>query len=158
MTILATMYSEGLMQCSSGCTTGKEWRKMYSCTANTARYAPNKKWIKLSTSRTISDLGVCPWSSSPWTWLEDFPGHPVAMNMPSQWPACWQAMYSVSHWRPNQQRKLWTNTLPMSPSHLGTAEKSCQIMVQSSKMPCLRRWPNNWVWKEDIFTSVQAPG
>ena len=39
---------------------------MYSCTANSARYAPNKKWIKLSTSRTISDLDVCPWSSSPW--------------------------------------------------------------------------------------------
>ena len=46
-----------------------------------------------------------------------------------------------------QQRKLWTNTSPMLPSHSGTAERSCQTMVQSSKTPCLRKWPNNWELK-----------
>ena len=31
---------------------------------------------------TISDWDPCPWNSSPWIWLVDYPGPPVAMSMP----------------------------------------------------------------------------
>ena len=147
MTTQVTMGSGELMQPSRGCTTGKKWRKMYSCIASTAKYVLSKRWKRLDTSKTISGLGPCPWNSSPWTWWVDSQKPPVAMNIPSLLYACWQAMCSVSPWRLKQQRKLWTNTSPVSPSHLETAERSCQTMVQSSKILYSRRYTTNWVLK-----------
>ena len=40
------------------------------------------------------------------------------------------------------------------PSHLGTAERSCQIMVQSSKMPYSRKWPKQLGVERKIYSPV----
>ena len=83
MTTPITMGSGELVQHSSSCTIGKGWKRMCSCTASIVKCVQSRRLRKQSPSRTISGWDPCPWNSSPWIWLVDYPGPPVAMSMPS---------------------------------------------------------------------------
>ena len=91
------------MQHSSGCTTGKGWKRMCSCTASIVKCVQSRRLRKQSSSRTISGQDPCPWNSSPWIWSVDYPEPPVATNMPSQLSVCLLATCSVFPWRPNSR-------------------------------------------------------
>ena len=59
-------------------------KKDVLCTASIVKCVQSRRLRKQSSSRTISGQDPCLWNSSPWIWLVDYPGLPVAMSMPSQ--------------------------------------------------------------------------